>query len=149
MIPTPKFINLVVYQDVLCAWSYVAERRIESLRQDLGGLVRISYRPFALRPQDAAPTGKEIASALEALERARREPEAAELRPELWTSNDPPRSSVPPLMALEAARLQGPDARMALSLALRRAALVEGINVTRPDVIYELAGRVGLRMGRF
>jgi predicted DsbA family dithiol-disulfide isomerase len=149
MIPISPPLQIVVYQDVLCAWCYVAEQRLDALARELGGLVRISYRPFSLRPRDQAPTTREIAAAQRALALARREPEAAALRPDLWTSNDLPRSTVPPLMALEAARLQGPDARAALSQTLRRAALEQGVNVTRTDVLYELAGRVGLKMDRF
>lgn len=149
MIPISSPLQIVVYQDVLCAWCYVAEQRIDALAQELGGLVRVSYRPFSLRPRDTAPTPREIAQAQRALARAQKEPEAAALRPDLWTSNDPPRSTVPPLMALEAARLQGLEARAALSLALRRSALEQGVNVTRTDVLYELADRVGLKMDRF
>lgn len=149
MTPTPKPLQIVVYQDVLCAWCYVAERRIDVLREELGDLVRVVYRPYALRPHDAAPTPKEVASNLKEIARAQKEPEAALIRPDLWRSADPPRSSVPPLMALEAARLQGAEAQRTLANALRSAALEQGINVTRTDVIYELASRVGLQMNRF
>lgn len=149
MIPTPKPLQIVVYQDVLCAWCYIAERRIDVLRQELGDLIRVVYRPYALRPHDAAPTPREVATALKEIARAQKEPEAALVRPDLWKSADPPRSSVPPLMALEAARLQGADAQRALANVLRSAALEQGINITRSDVIYEMASRVGLQMNRF
>jgi len=51
--------------------------------------------------------------------------------------------------ALEAARLQGPQARTFLARAMQRAALEQGVNVTRTDVIFELASRVGLNMSPF
>jgi len=149
MIPKPKPLQLVMYRDVLCAWCYVAEHRLAALCAELGPLVRLSHRPFALRLHDVAPTPRETAAATRELSRARREPEAQNLQPGLWTGGDPPRSSLPPLLALAAARAQGPEAHRALAQALRTAALEQGINVTRSDVLYELAGRAGLRMGRF
>ena len=39
--------------------------------------------------------------------------------------------------------------RASLQDALRRAALIDGVNITRPDVVFELADRVGLQMNRF
>jgi predicted DsbA family dithiol-disulfide isomerase len=149
MIPHPKPLQIVMYQDPLCAWCYVAERRVELLRQELGELVRIQYRSYALRPHDALPTPQEVAAQVREVRRARREPEGKLLRPDLWRSSDPPRSSLPALVALEAARLQGPDAQRALAQAMRMAGLEQGVNVTRSDVIYELASRVGLNMNRF
>ena len=83
------------------------------------------------------------------LSAAREEPEGSALSDSLWTAGDPPRSSVPALAALEAARLQGGGARNALAKALQRAALEQGVNVTRTDVVFELAAQVGLEMNRF
>src|SRR5262249_39621817 len=56
---------------------------------------------------------------------------------------------VSPLVAIEAAGLQGAWARSVFVEAMRRAALENGINVARPDVALELAAAVGLEMGRF
>ena len=145
----PKPISVRVYQDVLCPWSYLAERRMEPLRREFGALLRWVFRPYALRLTDAPPTHEEVSEHVEELRRARREKDGAALTPDLWLTSDPPRSSVPALAALEAARLQGQEARAALSDALRVAALEQGINVTRRDVVLELAQRVGLSMGRF
>src|SRR5678816_1880293 len=90
----------------------------------------------------------EIARAVKQLTSAARERESLPLRPELWTSGDPPRSSMEPLAALEAARLQGEPARLELQMRLRHAALEQGLNVTRPDIVFELAERTGLQMNR-
>ena len=62
---------------------------------------------------------------------------------------DPPRSTLPPLLALEAAAVQGEERRQAFCRAMLRAALEEGINVARSDVILELASAAGLEMERF
>ncbi len=64
--------------------------------------------------------------------------------PNLWTGNDPPSSSLPPLIALEAARRESPEKQRELLLAMRRAVFLRGVNVARLDVQLELAESVGL-----
>jgi len=141
--------QVVVYQDVLCAWCFIAEQRLHAVQRELGDLLRWKSRPFPLRLHEALPSAKELAGWVKDLAEAQKEPEGSALREDLWTSGDPPRSSLPALAALEAARLQGASARHALARALQRAALEQGVNVTRPDVVFELAATVGLEMNRF
>jgi len=140
---------VLVYQDVLCAWSWIAELRLAPLQRELADVFRFVPRPYPLRPVESLPTVEEIERAARDIEGASREREGLPLRSDLWTSGDPPRSSVEPLAALEAARLQGEPARLELQSRLRNAALEQGLNVTRPDVVFELAARVGLQMNRF
>ena len=149
MTTAPNPLQIVVFHDVLCAWSYLVDQRLTALRGELKDLIRIIPRPYALRRGEALPTQKEISETLKEITRARKEPDGHLIRPDLWTSEDPPRSSVPALAALEAARLQGPEAYLALSTSLKRAAIEQGINVSRTDVIYEIASRTGLQMNRF
>ncbi len=146
---TFKPLEIVVYQDVLCAWCYVADQRLESIRREFGDLLRWRFRPFALRLSDAAPRPRELRDWLAELERARKEPEAANITTDLWLGCDQPRSSIPALAAVEAAALQGPDARQQLLRTLQRAALENGINVTRSDTALEIAASAGLDMNRF
>jgi predicted DsbA family dithiol-disulfide isomerase len=144
-----KPLEIVVYQDVLCAWCYLADRRLEIVRREIGEAVRWTSRPYALRLKDAQPSPQEIHDWVEQVEQAKREPDGRELSKDLWLSADPPRSSVPALAALEAARLQGADAAAQLARYMQRAALQHGLNVARPDVTLELASSVGLDMNRF
>ncbi len=146
---SPKPLQILVYQDVLCAWCYVAEARFATLKAELGSAVQWRHRPYPLRLQEANPSAKEIGEWLAELDRAKAEPEGARLSPELWQGADPPRSSVAALAALEAAKLQGPQLFEALMRAMQRAALEQGVNITRPDVAFELASAVGLNMNRF
>jgi predicted DsbA family dithiol-disulfide isomerase len=151
MKPPALPLQITVYQDVLCSWCYLADLRFEVLRHELQGVVQWRARPYPLRIVDALPTPKERNALLEEVQRARAEadPAARLLSTELWSSDDAPRSSVPALAALEAARLQGAAARTALYRTMQRAALEQGVNVTRTDVIFELASRVGLKMNAF
>ncbi len=144
-----KPLQILVYQDVLCAWCFVAERRIEILKKDLGDAVRWIRRSYPLRLKDTLPSAKEIDGWVKEVEQARKEPEGRSLSPELWTSLDKPRSSLNALCAIEAAKLQGAEAGTRMAVALQRAALEQGVNVTRSDVLFEIASNVGLEMNRF
>lgn len=144
-----KPLQILVYQDVLCAWCYVAERRIEVLKKDLGDAVRWIRRPYPLRLRDTLPSKKEADGWVKEVELARKEPEGHSLSAELWTSCDQPRSSIQPLCAVEAAKLQGAEAGTRMLVALQRAALEQAVNVTRTDVIFEIASNVGVEMNRF
>ncbi len=151
MKPTSKPLQITVYQDVLCSWCYLADLRLDTLKQEFGDALRWRVRPYPLRVHDKRPTEKELRGLTEEVRRAQQEPDALarQLSAELWQGADAPRSSIPALMALEAARLQGPTARAHLARAMQRAALEQGVNVTRTDVIFELASRVGLDMSPF
>ncbi len=146
-----KPLQITVYQDVLCSWCYLADLRLETLRQEFGETVRWRVRPYPLRLHDTLPTERELRGLSEEVQRARAEPEpvARLLSTDLWLGGDPPRSSLPGLAALEAARLQGLQARVYLARAMQRAALEQGVNVSRTDVVFELATRVGLAMNDF
>ncbi|WNG32791.1 DsbA family protein [Archangium violaceum] len=151
MKPLSKPLQITIYQDVLCSWCYLADLRLESLKHEFGDILRWRVRPYPLRLHDKRPTEKELRGLTEEVRRAQQEPEpvAKLLSTELWQGGDAPRSSIPALAALEAARLQGPTARAYLARAMQHAALEQGVNVTRTDVIFELASRVGLDMGPF
>jgi predicted DsbA family dithiol-disulfide isomerase len=142
-------LDLVLYHDVLCAWCYVADARLEYLRDAYGGLVRFRLRPYPLRPDTQIPDKKQRAVLARHFRRVAKEPEGALVKPDLWTGRDPPASSIPALAALEAALPQGPAAQRDLLLAMRRAAFHDGINVARRDVQVELAAQVGLDVSRF
>jgi predicted DsbA family dithiol-disulfide isomerase len=142
--------SLVLYGDPLSPWCLVAEQRIRAALDDLGeGFAPLLIEPFPLRAEPRAPTATERRALARTARRAAREPEASHTTPELWLSLDPPLTTVPVLAALYAARLQGGAREDALREAIRDAGLVRGINVTRADVLYELAGSAGLDVARF
>lgn len=147
---SPELASLVLYEDPLWPWCYVAEQRIRAALEELqGSFGPLRLEPFPLRcePRALAPTERRALA--RAARSAAREPEAAHLKPDLWLSRDPPLTTVPVLTALAAARLQGSAREGALRDAIREAGLVRGINVTRRDVLYELAGTAGLDVTRF
>src|SRR6266481_1414213 len=145
----PIGVELVLYHDVLCSWCYVADARLDYLRDEYGPALRWSLRPYPLRPENQFPDRKQRSVLARHLRRLGREQEGKGVTPDLWTGQDPPASSVPPLVALEAALPQGQELQRELLKAMRRAAFLQGINVARRDVQLELAARVGLELGRF
>jgi predicted DsbA family dithiol-disulfide isomerase len=143
-------VALVLYEDPLSPWCLVAERRIRAALDDVAGAYApLRFEPFPMRPEACALSAKERRDFARAARRAAKEPEAAGTTPDLWLSDDLPLTTLPALQALEAARLQGAAKESAFRAAVRDAALVRGINATRLDVLYELAGAAGLDVGRF
>jgi predicted DsbA family dithiol-disulfide isomerase len=145
----PADVELVLYHDVLCSWCYLADARLEYLRDEYGPALRWNLRPYALRPENQIPDKKQRAVLARHFRRVARENEGKGVKPDLWTGQDPPASSVPPLAALEAALPQGPELQRQMLKAMRRAAFLQGINVARRDVQVELASQVGLDVGAF
>jgi predicted DsbA family dithiol-disulfide isomerase len=144
----PAGVELVLYHDVLCSWCYVADARLSYLRDEYGPALSWNLRPYPLRPENQIPDKKQRSVLARHFRRVAREAEGKGVKPDLWTGQDPPASSSPPLVALEAALVQGPELQRALLTAMRKAAFLEGINVARRDVQLELAARVGLDLGR-
>jgi predicted DsbA family dithiol-disulfide isomerase len=145
----PAEVELVLYHDVLCSWCYVADARLEYLRDEYGPALHWSLRPYPLRPENQIPDTRQRSVLARHLRRLGREQEGKGVKPDLWTGQDPPASSVPPLVALEAALPEGAELQRELLKAMRNAAFLQAINVARRDVQLELAARVGLDLGRF
>ena len=145
----PIGVEVALYHDVLCSWCYLADARLDYLRDEYGVVLRWSLRPYPLRPENQIPDRKQRAVLARHFRRVAREQEGKGVKPDLWTGRDPPASSVPPLVALEAALPQGNQLQRELLKAMRRAAFLQGINVARRDVQLELASRVGIDVGRF
>lgn len=142
-------VTLVLYEDPLSPWCFVAEQRIRAALEQVGFAYQLSIEPFPLRMEPRAPTLAERRAFARVARKAAREPEAAHTKPDLWLSKDAPHTTFPALTALAAARQQGVGREDAFRAALREAALVRGINVTRNDVLYELAHAAGLDVPRF
>lgn len=143
-------VSLVLYEDPLSPWCLVAERRIMLAAEELTGAFRpLRLEPFPTRVTPRALSKTDRCALARAARRAAREPELSGSIPDLWLSPDPPLSSLPVLTALSAARLQGRAAETALRRAIREAALFRGVNVSRTDVLLELAHVAGLEVTSF
>lgn len=142
-------LEVTLWHDVFCPWSYVAGKRLELLREEYGDEISWAYKGYPLRPLDRLPSEREIQVFGRHHKRIRREPEGKRVVTDLWLSGDPPRSSMPPLCALHAALQQSVAAQRSMLVLFREAAFERGVNVARRDVILELASKLGLDMTRF
>jgi len=143
-------VELVLHGDLLDPWCWIAERRITAAAEELHGLfMPVTHAPLPRRWEACAPSRAERRGLARELQRAAKEPGAPPFSTELWTAASGPFTSAPPHVAIAAARLQGAAHADALREALRGAALLSGVDVTRPDVIVEIAARAGLDLSRF
>lgn len=142
-------IHLSFFHDVFCAYCCVTAERLAHLEQEFGDLLVVDLRPYPLRPESEAPSRRDVRRQVRLVKAAAREPECPDLSPALWRGIDPPHSSLPPLLALEAARQQSKCAQRALLLKLREAAFEHALNIARRDVLFEMAARTGIDMDRF
>jgi predicted DsbA family dithiol-disulfide isomerase len=139
----------VLHGDLLDPWSWIAERRIAIAADELHGRFTLGHAALPRRWEARAPSAFERRRRVRELKRAAGEPDAPPLTAELWAGPTGPQSSAPALVAVAAAQLQGAAAAAALREKLREAALVAGIDVSRRDVIVEVAARAGLDLSRF
>jgi predicted DsbA family dithiol-disulfide isomerase len=142
-------IELVLHVDLLSPWCWIAEERIAHAAESFGRFSELVLSPFPLRPDPRIPSARERRLRVRDLLRAAQEPEGQRFSPELWAASDPPACSLPPLIAVAAARFLGAAEERAMRDALRRAALLGGLNIGRMDVVLELAERLGLDMDLF
>jgi len=149
--PASAPISLTLHGDILDPWCWIAERRIVIAADELHGrFMPLEHVALARRWDARAPTPVERRNRARELRLAAKEPDAPPFSPELWSASSlGPVSSAPALVAIAAARLQGRNAQAALREALREGALVRGLDVSRSDVIVELAARAGLDLARF
>src|SRR3954453_13170891 len=55
----PAPVEVVLFHDVLCSWCYVADARLESLRDEYGNARKGAFRPSPLRPKSQLPGRRE------------------------------------------------------------------------------------------
>ena len=60
-------IELVLHHDVLCGWSWLADKRLRALADEFHGMVKIDYRPYPLRIDEMVPTDREREAEIKAL----------------------------------------------------------------------------------
>ena len=144
-------VSLRLHGDLLDPWCWIAERRIAIAAEELHGrFTPLAHAPLPKRWEAKAASAAERRQRAAELRRAAREPDAPPFSPELWSGSAPgPLSPAPALVAVAAAALQGRAAANGLREALREAALVRGLDVSRTDIVMEVAARAGVDLARF
>ena len=98
-----------VGHDVFCAWSYIADQRLEALRDEYGSEVKWSWQPFPLRPEAIAPDKKQRGLFARHFRRAARQSRRRRRRRRsAGPATIRPQARCRRLVALEAARRESP-----------------------------------------
>jgi predicted DsbA family dithiol-disulfide isomerase len=130
-----------VFADVACPFAHVGLRRLVDRRRELGREdVRLWVRAWPLELVNGIAL--ESGSVTHKVRELR-----AQVAPDLFTAFDPehfPATSMPAFRLSSHAYRQGLDAGERMSLALRDALFEDGRDISKEDVLADLAQRVGV-----
>jgi putative protein-disulfide isomerase len=134
-------IEVTVYVDPLCCWSWAFESHLESLKNKLGTDVHWKYRMCGLipswknfydevnnvaRPAQMGPVWMHAGQIMN-----------KPINYQIWIK-DPPASSFPACIAVKSAQLQGEVYGQALLKTLWQKCMVEGQNISKQSVLNEI-----------
>lgn len=138
-------VNITYYTDPLCCWSWALESQLEKLRARYGERLSWRYCMGGLipdwnsyndpvnsisRPVQMGPLCMEIRHRFQVT-----------INDRIWMT-DPPASSYPACIAVKAMGLQSAQAEEEYLSALRHAAMDEGLNIARTDMLINIAERI-------
>ncbi|MGN6213743.1 DsbA family oxidoreductase [Parafilimonas sp.] len=134
--------HIIYYTDPLCCWSWAFEKEWQKLRSVFEHAITWQYCMGGLLPAWNNYYDAEN-SISKPIQMGPMWMHAAQLtgvviRHDLW-ANDPPASSYPSCIAVKCAALQSPAAEERYLTLLREACMIDGRNITKPDVLLEVA----------
>lgn len=147
-----NLIDIAVFTDPLCCWSWASEPQLRQLRDMLSGQATWHYRMGGLLPSWA-----HFHDSVNAVSRpAQMGPvwmHAAQIAHQpichqVWIT-DPPASSYPACVAVKSAQLQSEEAGERMLYALREACMTDGKNIARQEVLMAVADAVARAEPRF
>jgi predicted DsbA family dithiol-disulfide isomerase len=140
-----KLPELWQWAEYYCPWCYIAAVRLNRIRPEYEGRVRLRERAFPLEVYGGGPPDRHELE-LEMWLAAVQEPQAAfaAFRGDEW-----PTTTLPAFEAAWCAYQQGETLGHDFDLRLRRAFFAEGRNIGRREVMLELATEGGLDLEHF
>ncbi len=142
-------VRLIVYSDYLCPWCYLAEHRLEKLRDEVGPALELEWRSFLLRPRPEP--GRDLLRFVRYTQswlRPAAEPDAPVFR--VWESTEgPPTHSVPAHLVAKAAAGLGAEAFAALHPRLLRAYFEQSRDISRLDTLRAIWSEASLPEAAF
>lgn len=142
-------LSLEVFSDYLCPWCHLAAHRLAIVEAENAGALRLSWRSYLLRPRPEE--GRELSKFVRYTQgwlRPAAEPDAPRFRP--WESDEgPPTHSIPPHLAVRAARRLGEAAGRTLHERVLRAYFEENRDISSEAVLRALWAEAGLAPGAF
>jgi putative protein-disulfide isomerase len=140
------------FTDPLCAWSWAFEKEWQQLKQNLGERLHVTYHMGGLipdwktfndstnsvtRPLQMGPVWMHIAEVTN-----------VKLNHVIWMRN-PPTSSYPACIAFKCAEIQSKKLADTYLFILREAAMVQGQNISKTEVLLGLADNPALELEGF
>jgi predicted DsbA family dithiol-disulfide isomerase len=138
----PNKIKVLFYTDPLCCWSWAMEPAWRRLRDEYRDAMRVTYKMAGL-----LPSWTNFSDPVNSIKRpSQMGPEwmhakavsGREIDSRIWIK-DPPASSFPACIAVNAARLQSEDAGEKFLRLLWEAVMVGNLNIARTSVLIECA----------
>ncbi|MBI5355785.1 MAG: DsbA family protein [Candidatus Aenigmarchaeota archaeon] len=143
-------ITVLYFTDPWCAWCWASEPNIMRLREEYGKQIQIVFKMGGLLEDMGKFYGSgkipisDIANHLRSVSRQSGMPINEET-----VLEDPPNSTWPSNVAYKAAEFQGEAIGERYLRRLREAAFLEGLNISKRDVLEALAASVGVDMEKF
>jgi len=139
-------VDITVYSDYLCPWCCVLATRLRRVKEEYGDSVSITWKSRPLVAGEI-PDRKISPHSMESRERAGFEEEGL-FNP--WDEDKPyPSSSMPAQIASKSALLQGPEAFERFHIEVFQAFCRDCRDISKHEVLFELASDAGLDMERF
>jgi predicted DsbA family dithiol-disulfide isomerase len=135
-------LEIIYYTDPLCCWSWAMEPQIRRLQFEYDDRLKWRYCMGGLLP-GWHNYSDEINSVTKPLQMGplwlhAHEVSGMPINSAVW-KNDPPSSSYQCCIAVKCAHLQSPEAGTRYLRLLRRAIMIHGINISKEDILYEIA----------
>lgn len=137
------------YTDILCVWGWIAQRRIDELKQQFGDQVQLDYHyldVFGDVPSKMAGQWGERGGYLGFAEHVIHSAdgfEDAHINPRIWVDVRPATSANAHLLLKAVQITGGKEASAHLALELRKAFFIEARNIGELPVLLELASEQG------
>ncbi|MEN8174448.1 MAG: DsbA family protein [Pseudomonadota bacterium] len=101
-----KIVKIEYYSDLLCVWAYIAQVKLDELKQEFGDRISIDYRFVSLFGNNAQRIGEGFEEGgfsgySEHVKNVAANFDYVEVHPDIWTRNIPP-SSLPAHLYLKA-----------------------------------------------
>ena len=147
---TPTPLQIDYYTDLLCVWAWIAQPRIDEMKQQWGDQIRLTHHYTDIfgdvggRMTNQWQERGGFDGFAEHVQHAAEPYDTAPVHPELWRKTRPT-SSMPAHLLLKAiGAIEGQQRAEQLALTLRQRFFVDAVDISQWPVLLEIAKQAGL-----
>ena len=134
----------------MCSWCWGFRPVLDQVKQALTGKVDIQYILGGLAPDTDQPMPKHMQrSILETWKKIQQEIPGTQFNFDFWSRCSPRRSTYPACRAIIACRMQRPELEDEMLKAIQHAYYLQAKNPSNLDILFNLAGTLGLNAQQF